>query len=33
MLHRRRLLDGGEKGGEAVRYPAWRLYDTDTNRP
>jgi len=33
ILHRRRLLDGGEKGGDALRYPAWRLYDTSTNQP
>ncbi|MBV9022313.1 MAG: caspase family protein [Streptomycetaceae bacterium] len=26
MLHRRGLLDDGERGGVAVRYPAWRLY-------
>jgi hypothetical protein len=30
MLHRRRLLDSGEEGGQALRYPAWRLYDTST---
>ncbi|MGW2651002.1 caspase, EACC1-associated type [Streptomyces sp. NPDC001393] len=33
MLRRRQLLDGGEKGGEALRYPAWKLYDTSTIRP
>lgn len=27
MLQRRKLLDGGEPGGTAMRYPAWRLYD------
>lgn len=32
MLRRRQLLDGGEKGGAALRYPAWRLYDTSTSR-
>lgn len=29
MLHRRKLLDGGEQGGPAMRYPAWRLYDVN----
>ncbi|MFE2216599.1 hypothetical protein ACFW93_32250 [Streptomyces canus] len=30
MLRRRELLDSGEPGGQALRYPAWRLYDTST---
>lgn len=29
MLHRRNLLDGGEQGGPAMRYPVWRLYDVN----
>ncbi|MGW8376486.1 AAA domain-containing protein [Streptomyces sp. ODS28] len=29
MLHRTRLLDSGEQGGAALRYPAWRLYETN----
>ncbi|GHE13635.1 caspase, EACC1-associated type [Streptomyces alanosinicus] len=32
MLHRRTLVDGGPQGGAAIRYPAWRLYDTDPDR-
>ncbi|MEU9168732.1 C-terminal helicase domain-containing protein [Streptomyces sp. NPDC048420] len=28
MLRRRELLDSGEQDGQALRYPAWRLYDT-----
>ncbi|MEU6381491.1 AAA domain-containing protein [Streptomyces sp. NPDC046909] len=30
MLRRRELLDSAEQGGQARRYPAWRLYDTST---
>ncbi|AZQ38514.1 hypothetical protein EJ357_37845 [Streptomyces cyaneochromogenes] len=30
MLHRRRLVDCGEESAHALRYPAWRLYDTST---
>ena len=29
MLHRRKLLDGGEQGSAALRHPAWRLYDVN----
>ncbi|QYN40172.1 caspase family protein [Pseudonocardia sp. DSM 110487] len=27
MLRRRELLDGGDHGSAALRYPAWRLFD------
>lgn len=30
MLHRRRLVDCSEESARALRYPAWRLYDTST---
>lgn len=29
MLHRRNLLSDGDDGAEAVRWPAWRLFDAD----
>ncbi|MEQ4725823.1 AAA domain-containing protein [Nonomuraea sp. B19D2] len=27
MLHRRNLMDGADREGTAIRYPAWKLYD------
>ncbi|MFR0359530.1 hypothetical protein [Streptomyces sediminimaris] len=30
ILHRRRLMACGEESAQALRYPAWRLYDTST---
>ncbi|MEU0277050.1 hypothetical protein [Streptomyces sp. NPDC006195] len=30
MLHRRQLVDCSEESAHALRYPAWRLYDTST---
>ena len=31
MLRRRSLLDGGDHGGGARRYPAWKLYDHEAS--
>ncbi|MFI6345197.1 AAA domain-containing protein [Streptomyces sp. NPDC050560] len=32
MLQRRNLMSGGDGEAEAVRWPAWRLYDADEQR-